>query len=93
MDMKSAYELAMERLEKDAPAAALSEDQKAEIASIDERFRAKIAEREIFLKGEIAKAQGAANFQEIAEFEEQLARDLKRLQDSCESEKEKVRGG
>ena len=65
----------------------------AEMMKVALSFRAKIAEREIFLKGEIAKAQGAANFQEIAEFEEQLARDLKRLQDSCESEKEKVRGG
>ena len=89
--MKSAYELAMERLEKEAPVAPLTDEQKAEIAAIDEKFKAKIAEREVFLKGEIAKAEAAANFQEIAELEEQLARDLKRLQDNCESEKEKVR--
>ena len=89
--MKSAYELAMERLEKDAPVAPLTDEQKAEIAEIDEKFKAKIAEREIFLKGEIAKAQAAANFQEIAVFEEQLTRDLKRLKGNCESEKEKVR--
>ncbi|MEM0897726.1 MAG: hypothetical protein AAGJ79_12685 [Verrucomicrobiota bacterium] len=91
--MKSAYELAMERLNEDSPVTPLTDEQKAEIAAIDDKFKAKIAEREVFLKGEIAKAQAAMNFQEIADFEAQLASDLKRLQDNCESEKEKIRGG
>ena len=57
--MKSAYELAMERLERQAPTRQLSADQKREIAEIDSTFRARIAERELFLKGEIAKANTA----------------------------------
>jgi len=32
--MKSAYELAMERLEKSSPSLALSEDQKKELADV-----------------------------------------------------------
>ena len=43
--MKSAYELAMERLEaQNGPSKKLTDAQKAEIAEIDTRFDAKIAE-------------------------------------------------
>ena len=47
--MKSAYELAMERLEKDSPVTALSDEQKAAIAEIDSLYQSKIAEKEVFL--------------------------------------------
>ena len=89
--MKSAYELAMERLEKSAPVPSLSDAQKEQIADVDTRFKAKIAEKEVFLGGLIAKAQGAGNFSEIAELEEQLSREVRRLRDQCEHEKEKIR--
>jgi hypothetical protein len=54
--MKSAYELAMERLEKASPSISLSEEQKKEIAEVDSVYRAKIAEKEVFLKDQIRKA-------------------------------------
>src|SRR5690242_5151236 len=54
--MKSAYELAMERLNKSAPAAKLTAEQKKQLAELDSKYAAKIAEREIFLKGELTKA-------------------------------------
>src|SRR5213595_1775393 len=53
--MKSAYQLAMERLEKAAPSISLTEDQKNEIAEVDSVYRAKIAEREVFLKDQFAR--------------------------------------
>ena len=43
--MKSAYELAMERLNKSTPLAKLNAAQKKEIGEIDSRYAAKIAER------------------------------------------------
>lgn len=89
--MKSAYELAMERLEKKAPTVALTTEQKAEIAEIDSTFKARIAERELFLKGEIAKAQSAGKFEEVESLEKQLAIDLRRLQEEGEARKEKLR--
>ena len=91
--MKSAYELAMERLEKSAPTAKLTDAQKAEIAEIDNVSRAKIAEREVFLRGQIAKAQAAGNFAEVEELEQELARDIRREQTKCEEKKEQVRKG
>jgi hypothetical protein len=89
--MKSAYELAMERLEKESPTAKVTEQQKAEISDIDSTFKAKIAEREVFLKDLIVKAQIAGKFEEIPELEQQLAREVRRLHEECEEKKEKVR--
>ncbi len=90
--MKSAYELAMERLEKQSPAAKLTPKQKAALAEIDTLYRAKIAEREVFLKGQIEKAQAAQNFKEMLELDEELGRELRRLHQECEAKKEKLRG-
>ena len=46
--MKSAYELAMERLEKQSPAAKVTDEQRHALAEIDATYKAKIAEREVF---------------------------------------------
>lgn len=89
--MKSAYELAMERLEKQSPSAKLTEKQRTEIAEIDKVFRAKIAEKELFLKDEITKAEAAGKFNEVLELEQQLVREIRRLNDDCEEKKNKVR--
>ena len=88
--MKSAYELAMERLEKASPSISLSENQKKEIAEIDSTFRAKIAEKELFLRDQIRKAQSAGNFEEAESLEKQLASEIRRLQDDCEVKKDKL---
>jgi hypothetical protein len=90
--MKSAYELAMERLEKQSPTQKLTAAQKAEIAEIDATLRAKTAEREVFLRGEIDKARAAGDEMEAAKIEDQLARDLRRLAEDAEAKKAKVRG-
>ena len=89
--MKSAYELAMERLEKQSPTQKLSEKQKEEIAEIDSVTRSKIAERELFLQGQLDKSRSVGNEEEARELEQQLARDVKRLQDDAEEKKEKIR--
>jgi hypothetical protein len=89
--MKSAYELAMERLEKASPTLALTEEQKKQIAEIDSSFKAKIAEREVFLKDQIGRAQATQKFEEVDELEKQLATEVRRLQEDCEAKKEKLR--
>jgi translation initiation factor 2 beta subunit (eIF-2beta)/eIF-5 len=89
--MKSAYELAMERLEKQSPTQKLSERQKSEISEIDSVTRSKIAEREVFLQGQIDKARNSGDEAEALELEQQLARDVKRLHDDAEEKREKVR--
>ena len=89
--MKSAYELAMERLQKGSPSVTLTAEQKAELAEIDSSFKAKIAERRIFLTDEIRKAVAAGKFDDVESLEKQLTADVVRLQEDCEHKKEKLR--
>jgi len=89
--MKSAYELAMERLSKTAPAVTLTAEQKQEIAELESKCAAKIAERELFLKGEIAKAAQRGDSEAIEQLERQLVSDKKSARAELEEKKEKVR--
>jgi hypothetical protein len=89
--MKSAYELAMERLQKGSPTITLTPEQKAELAEIDSSFNAKIAERKIFLTDQITKAAAAGKFDDVESLEKQLTSDVRRLQEDCEQKKEKLR--
>ena len=89
--MKSAYELAMERLEKSSPSVALTEEQKKEIAEMDSVCRAKIAEKELLLNDQIRKVQAAGKFDEVESLEKQLSSEIRRLQEECETKKEKLR--
>lgn len=91
--MKSAYELAMERLEKQSPSARLTTAQKTEISEIEATFKAKVAEQELFLKDRIAEAAAEGKFEEMAQIEQQLTREIRRLNEECEAKKAKVRGG
>ncbi len=89
--MKSAYELAMERLAEEEPQVKLTDEQRTELAEVDIKFTAKIAEKEVFLDGLIAKASASDNFQELAELETQKAREISRLNADREEAKEQLR--
>ena len=81
----------MERLQKGSPSVILTAEQKAELAEIDSSFKAKIAERRIFLTDEIRKAVAAGKFDDVESLEKQLTADIIRLQQDCEHKKEKLR--
>jgi hypothetical protein len=89
--MKSAYELAMERLAKQSPTVTLTDEQKREIADIESRARARIAEREIFLKGELERAAASGDFEALAQLERQMASERKAIEAEAEEKKEAVR--
>ncbi len=91
--MKSAYELAMERLQKASPSLSLTDDQKKDLAGVDSKYRAKIAERELFLKGQILKMQTEGKFEDVESLQKQLVTEVRRLHDECEAKKEKLRTG
>ena len=88
--MKSSYELAMERLNKAAPTTKLTAEQKKELAELDSRYAAKIAEREIALRDEIAKTDDA---EKVESFRNRLVSERKKLQAELEEKKERVRSG
>ena len=88
--MKSSYELAMERLNKTAPTTILTAPQKKELAELDSRYAAKIAEREIALKGQIAEVREPEKEESLRN---QLVQERKRLQAELEEKKERVLSG
>ncbi len=90
--MKSAYELAMERLAKSDPASApLNAEQKARLAEIDRVYQGRIAEREIFLKQQLKAALADQNLDEADKVRQQIAGEKARLEEEREDEKERVR--
>ncbi len=91
--MKSAYELAMERLEKQSPTAKLTDAQKEQITELDALTKAKKAEKELFLTGEITKAQAKGDYEAFEQLNKQLKHELAKLDEDLEKKKEKVRSG
>lgn len=89
--MKSAYELAMERLNKTAPTVKLTPAQKSALAELDSSYAAKVAGREIALKDEMAKAASAGDLEKAGGLGRQLADERRKLQAELEEKKEAVR--
>ena len=89
--MKTSFELAMERLSKAAPTVKLSDEQKRQIADLESQCAAKIAERELLLQGEMAKAVDKGDGEAMAQLEKQLVSDRKSLRAQFEEKKENVR--
>ena len=88
--MKSAYELAMERMggSEDKP---LDEKQKEKIAEIETKYKAKIAERKIFLEKSVDDALAKGDQAEAEEARKILAQEIISLEEKAESEKDKIR--
>jgi hypothetical protein len=92
--MKSAYELAMERLAKSEGASRpLTAAQKQRLAEIDRVYQGKVAEREIFLKQQLDAALAKQEFDEADKIRQQIASEKTRLEAEREDEKERVRRG
>lgn len=91
--MKSAYELAMERLAKSDPSGStpLTAEQKSRLAEIDRVYQGKLAEREIFLKKQVEEALAAQKFEDVEKIKQQLSSEKARLDEEKEAEKESVR--
>lgn len=86
--MKSAYELAMEKFGGDATPK-LTDQQKAEIAEIDNRFKAKIAEAEVMSQQQIGQA--GDDPVKADQMREALATEIRSLREKAERQKNKIR--
>lgn len=90
--MKSAYELAMERLDKQhGKVAAVSPAQKKAISDIDQRAMAKKAETEILYRDQIREARMKGDGESVHRLEAELTAEVGRIRDRAEDEKEAVR--
>lgn len=90
--MKSAYELAMERLQNEDPSASkpLTDEERKEIHGLENRYKAKIAEKEIFLKKQLEETRQKGDLPEAEKIEAQLQNERVRLEEELEAEKEKI---
>jgi hypothetical protein len=93
--MKSAYELAMERLSKADPSSskAVTPEQRKRLAEIDRLYQGKIAEREIFLRQQLERALAERNAEEVDKIRKQISSEKARLEEDREAEKDRVRSG
>ncbi|MDA0347968.1 MAG: hypothetical protein O3C43_13640 [Verrucomicrobia bacterium] len=93
--MKSAYELAMDRLKTASPDenTPLTDAQKEELADLDNKYTAKIAEKKIAAKQRISEASIKRDYKAITLAEKELAIDIGRIESDRESAKDRVRQG
>jgi hypothetical protein len=93
--MISAFELAMERLNAAEPARSkpLTGAQKTALAGIDARYKAKVAEREIFLRKALEEVLERGETEEAERIRAQMTSERARLEEEREAEKERVRSG
>lgn len=88
--LKSAYELAMDRLEaKDGSHTALTDKQKTAIAEAEQKGKARIAEIEIMTQQDIAKAAGDP--EKLAVIEEHKLKDINKAKADIEKAKKRIR--
>ncbi len=90
--MKSAYELAMERLAKAKPSRPLTDAQKAELADLESLYKSKIAEREIRFQDDITAAESTGDPDKVIELRRQLAIEKAKLEEEKENRKARIRG-
>ena len=87
--MKSAYELAMERMGGDEKP--LTAEQKERIADVDAKYKAKIAEKRIFLEKAIQDVLAQEKTEEAEELRSQLVQETAKLEAKSEEEKDRIR--
>ena len=92
-EMKSAYELAMERLSKSDPSSTrpLTAEQRAKLAEVDRVYQGKVAEREIFMKQRLEQALAAQNAEDVEKIRKQISSEKARLEEERESDKDRIR--
>lgn len=84
--MKSAYELAMERLEKESgPSRKLTDEQKAAIAEVDNKYEARIAEKKLEFEQRLAAAP-----QEADAIRQEMAQAVQALEEKRDREKDEI---
>ncbi len=94
-ELKSAFELAMERLRAkagDARPEQLSQEQREQIAEIRRRFRARRAELEVLHQSAMDKARAGDDPQRLLTLEEEFQRDIRRIAAEEDEEDRAVRG-
>lgn len=88
--MKSAYEIAMERMEAESgPTRKLDDKERAQLAQIESKCDAQVAELRIGYEQKLAVAPPT----ESGPLQEEMTKELARIEERRESEKDKIWNG
>ena len=71
----------------------LTEEQRSQLAEIESLYKSRIAEKELLLNDLIRRERAAGKASEVENLQKQLASEMRRLTEECESKKERVRQG
>lgn len=86
--MKTAYELAMERLEAaNGPTRSLSDEEKAALAEIDRKYDAEAAATRLDFD---TKVSGADSYQAVQSLKEEMAQELAALEERRTRDKDAI---
>jgi len=89
--MKSAYELAMERLSKSAPAKSLTAQQKAELGELESLYKSRQAQLDLRTQDELAAAQAAEDGDRVQLIRSHFLKEKAQLEAELEAKKDRVR--
>jgi hypothetical protein len=90
--LKSALDLAMERLaQRDGAPAKLTSAQKAALAEVDRKTKAKLAEREILGSDRLARA--GEDPEKVEPLKAEQRAEMEKIRNRAEEEKERIRKG
>lgn len=90
--MKSALELAMEKIDRQGgESRVLTDDQKLRLQAVEKELTAGLAEVEIMARQRMEEAGAAGNVERLQELEEQRVRETARLRREGGRKKEKIR--
>lgn len=91
--LKSAFDLAMERMsQRGEGITQLSEDKKKILADLSAKTRAKIAEIEIMYGKKLAEAREGKDPEAITKIEDEMRHEIRKVKDREETERQKIRG-
>jgi len=92
--MKSALELAMERLrDKQGEIVPLTHEQKVEIANIEAETKAKVAEEEIMAQDRLRAAYAGGDAEAVRKLDEGIKAEIARIRERGERRKQEIREG
>lgn len=91
--MKSAYEIAMEKLEKsEGKHAPLSDEQKKRIAEVNDELEARLAEIKITGEARMQEARSAGDMAGLEELQQERLNDMQKAREEAEAKKKEIRG-
>jgi hypothetical protein len=88
--MKTAYEIALEKMGLKESGPKLTAAQKKQLAELDAQYAARIAECELKYRQQIEAAAGRGDFEQMEQLQEELVNERKKLKTELEQKRDAI---